>query len=101
MLCDQINMQLQTFADAPGCYYQLVLQKGGASAEFIEKSQKAAGLTQEEFAMHPVWGFALPVTGAEQKTVRLYKVNTDLAMFNMEAVPGRKRLNVFLNHLRG
>ena len=39
-------------------------------AQFIKTKRKEAGLTQEEFAMD--------------------KVNTALAMFNMEAVPGRK-----------
>ena len=45
-------------------------------AQFVRESRKAAGLTQEEFAV--------------RSTVRMDKVNIALAMFGMEAVPGRK-----------
>ena len=60
-------------------------------ADFIKKSRKQAGLTQEEFAMRSGLGLRF-VRELEQgkKTVRLDKVNTALAMFGMEAVPGRK-----------
>ena len=60
-------------------------------AQFIKTKRKEAGLTQEEFAMRS--GLVLRfVRELEQgkETVRMDKVNTALAMFNMEAVPGRK-----------
>ena len=60
-------------------------------AEFIKENRKAAGLPQEEFAMRSGLGLRF-VRELEQgkETVRLDKVNTALAMFDMEAVPGRK-----------
>lgn len=60
-------------------------------AEFIKINRKAAGLTQEEFAMRS--GLVLRfVRELEQgkETVRMDKVNVALSMFDMEAVPGRK-----------
>ena len=60
-------------------------------AEFIKINRKAAGLTQEEFAMRS--GLRLRfVRELEQgkETVRMDKVNVALSMFDMEAVPGRK-----------
>ena len=60
-------------------------------ARFIKESRKAAGLTQEEFALRSGLGLRF-VRELEQgkQTVRMDKVNTALAMFGMEAVPGRK-----------
>ena len=60
-------------------------------SDYIKKSRKEAGLTQEEFAMRSGLGLRF-VRELEQgkETVRLDKVNTALAMFGMEAVPGRK-----------
>lgn len=60
-------------------------------AEFIKENRKAAGLTQKEFAMRSGLGLRF-VRELEQgkETVRLDKINTALAMFDMEAVPGRK-----------
>lgn len=60
-------------------------------AEFIKKSRKAAGLTQEEFAIRSGLGLRF-VRELEQgkETVRMDKVNVALGMFDMEAVPGRK-----------
>jgi y4mF family transcriptional regulator len=60
-------------------------------AEFIKTNRKAAGLTQEEFAMRSGLGLRF-VRELEQgkETVRLDKVNVALAMFDMEAIPGRK-----------
>ena len=60
-------------------------------AEFIKTNQKAAGLTQEEFAIRSGLGLRF-VRELEQgkPTVRMDKVNIALAMFDMEAVPGRK-----------
>ena len=59
-------------------------------ATFVRESRKAAGLTQEEFAIRSGLGLRF-VHDLEQgkKTVRLDKVNQALAMFGMEAVPGR------------
>ena len=60
-------------------------------ADFVKKSRRAAGLTQEEFAIRPGLGLRF-VRDLEQgkETVRMDKVNVALAMFDMEAVPGRK-----------
>jgi y4mF family transcriptional regulator len=60
-------------------------------AEYIKTNRKAAGLTQEEFALRSGLGIRF-VRELEQgkPTVRLDKVNQALAMFGMEAVPGRK-----------
>ncbi len=60
-------------------------------AEYIKENRKAAGLTQQEFAMRSGLGLRF-VRELEQgkETVRMDKVNTALAMFNMEAVPGKK-----------
>lgn len=60
-------------------------------AEFVKENRKAAGLTQEEFAMRSGLGLRF-VRDLEQgkETVRMDKVNIALAMFDMEAVPGRK-----------
>ncbi len=60
-------------------------------AEFIKINRKAAGLTQEEFAMLSGLGLRF-VRELEQgkETVRMDKVNVALSMFDMEAVPGRK-----------
>lgn len=60
-------------------------------AEYIKKQRKSAGLTQEEFAMRSGLGIRF-VRELEQgkQTVRMDKVNAALAMFDMEAVPGRK-----------
>ena len=60
-------------------------------AEFIKTNRKAAGLTQEEFAIRSGLGLRF-VRELEQAkpTVRMDKVNIALAMFDMEAVPGRK-----------
>jgi y4mF family transcriptional regulator len=57
---------------------------------FIKAQRKKAGLTQEEFAMRSGLGLRF-VRELEQgkQTVRLDKVNQALAMFGMEAVPGR------------
>lgn len=60
-------------------------------AEFLKTNRKAAGLTQEEFAIRSGLGLRF-VRELEQgkPTVRMDKVNIALAMFDMEAVPGRK-----------
>ncbi|MDD6333093.1 MAG: helix-turn-helix domain-containing protein [Clostridia bacterium] len=60
-------------------------------AEFIKTNRKAAGLTQEEFAVRSGLGLRF-IRELEQgkETVRMDKVNVALSMFDMEAVPGRK-----------
>lgn len=60
-------------------------------AEFIKEKRRAAGLTQEEFAIRSGLGLRF-VRELEQgkETVRMDKVNAALAMFNSVAVPGRK-----------
>ena len=60
-------------------------------AQYIKEERKAAGLTQEQFAVRSGLGLRF-VRELEQgkETVRMDKVNAALAMFNMEAVPGRK-----------
>ena len=59
--------------------------------EIIKTNIKQAGLTQEEFAIRSGLGLRF-VRELEQgkETVRMDKVNEALAMFGMEAVPGRK-----------
>lgn len=59
--------------------------------EYIKKERKKIGLTQEEFAMRSGLGLRF-VRELEQgkETVRLDKVNQALAMFGMEAIPGKK-----------
>ncbi len=62
-----------------------------AIATFVKVHRRAAGLTQEEFALRSGLGLRF-VRELEQgkKTVRLDKVNIALGMFNMEAIPGKK-----------
>ncbi|MCR5475234.1 MAG: type II toxin-antitoxin system Y4mF family antitoxin [Lachnospiraceae bacterium] len=59
-------------------------------AEFVKAERRKAGLTQEEFALRSGLGLRF-VRELEQgkETVRMDKVNQALAMFGMEAVPGR------------
>jgi y4mF family transcriptional regulator len=59
-------------------------------AEFIKMNRKELGLTQEEFALRSGLGlrFVRELEHGKQ-TVRMDKVNQALAMFGMEAVPGR------------
>ena len=63
-------------------------------AEFIKTNRKAAGLTQKDFSMRSGLGLRF-IRDLEQgkETVRMDKVNEALAMFGMEAVPGRKDKN--------
>ncbi len=62
--------------------------------KFIKQNRKQLGLTQKEFAMRSGLGLRF-VRELEQgkETVRLDKVNQALAMFGMEAVPGRIKKN--------
>lgn len=58
--------------------------------QFVKDQRRAAGLTQEEFAMRAGLGLRF-VRDLEQgkKTVRLDKVNQALTMFGCRAVPGK------------
>ena len=57
---------------------------------YIKTERKKAGLTQEEFALRSGLGLRfVRELEAGKETVRLDKVNQALAMFGMEAVPGR------------
>jgi y4mF family transcriptional regulator len=58
---------------------------------FVKEKRKEAGLTQEEFAIRSGLGIRF-VRELEQgkETVRMDKVNQALAMFGMEAVPGKR-----------
>ena len=60
-------------------------------AEYVKKARREAGLTQREFALRSGLGLRF-VRDLEQgkETVRMDKVNVALAMFDMQAVPGRK-----------
>ena len=60
-------------------------------AEFVKENRKAVGLTQKEFALRSGLGLRF-VRELEQgkETVRMDKVNIALAMFNAEAVAGKK-----------
>ena len=60
-------------------------------ARRVRECRMAAGLTQREFAMRAGLGLRF-VRELERgkETVRMDKVNIALAMFDMEAVPGRK-----------
>ena len=60
-------------------------------AAFIKENRRAAGLTQEEFAARSGLGLRF-IRELEQgkETVRIDNVNAALAMFDMEAFPGRK-----------
>ena len=60
-------------------------------AKYIKENRKAAGLTQEEFAIRSGLGlrFVRELEQGKEK-VRMDKVNVALAMFDMQAVPGKK-----------
>ena len=62
--------------------------------DFVKTQRRAAGLTQEEFALRSGLGLRF-VRELEQgkTTVRLDKVNQALAMFGMTAVPGKEEDN--------
>jgi y4mF family transcriptional regulator len=58
--------------------------------EFVKEQRRAAGLTQEEFALRAGLGLRF-VRDLEQgkPSVRLDKVNQALAMFGAHAIPGK------------
>ena len=59
-------------------------------AKYVKEQRRLLGLTQEELAMRSGLGLRF-VRELEQgkETVRMDKVNQALAMFGMEAVPGK------------
>ena len=59
--------------------------------EFVKENRKAAGLSQEQFALRSGLGLRF-VRELEQgkEIVRMDKVNIDLAVFNAQAVAGKK-----------
>lgn len=58
--------------------------------KFIKEQRKKVGLTQEEFAIRSGLGLRfVRELESGKPTVRLDKVNQALAMFGMQAVPGR------------
>lgn len=59
--------------------------------DYIKTERRNLGMTQKEFAMRSGLGLRF-VRDLEQgkESVRMDKVNQALAMFGMEAVPGRK-----------
>ena len=60
-------------------------------AEFIKMERKAANLTQEQFAeLSGIGLHALRDLEQGKDNITLHKVNQALAMFGLEAVPGRK-----------
>lgn len=74
-------------ANIPDRVYVVIMK---TIAEFVKAERRKAGLTQEEFALRSGLGLRF-VRELEQgkETVRMDKVNQALAMFGMEAVPGR------------
>lgn len=66
-----------------------------AIAEFVKQKRREAGLTQTEFALRSGLGLRF-VRDLEQgkETVRMDKVNQALAMFGMEAVPGKMKRQI-------
>ncbi len=60
-------------------------------AEFIKMERKAAHLTQERFAeLSGIGLHAIRELEQGKDNITLHKINQALAMFGMEAVPGRK-----------
>ena len=66
-----------------------------AIAEFVKQKRREAGLTQADFALRSGLGLRF-VRDLEQgkETVRMDKVNQALAMFGMEAVPGKMKRQI-------
>ena len=65
--------------------------EANAIAQFIRQERKAAGMTQEEFAIRSGLGLRfVRELESGKSTVRMDKVNQALAMFGMTAVPGKR-----------
>ena len=63
--------------------------------DYVKQERKKLGLTQEEFAVRTGLGLRF-VRDLEQgkETVCMDKVNQALALFDCEAVPGRKERRI-------
>ena len=60
-------------------------------AKYVKENRRKLGLTQQEFAMRSGLGLRfVHELESGKTTVRLDKVNQALAMFGMEAVPGKE-----------
>lgn len=72
------------------------MQAENPIAQFIKTHRKAAGLTQEQFALRSGLGLRF-VRDVEQgkTTVRMDKVNQALAMFGAQAVPGKQGTAIY------
>ena len=70
---------------------EFVKENRKAAGQTIKKYRKLRGLTQEQFALRSGLGLRF-VRELEQgkETVRMDKVNVALAMFNAQAVAGKK-----------
>jgi y4mF family transcriptional regulator len=82
---------LQAIAFAPErVYYAWDMDGTNPLGRFVKEQRRAAGLTQEEFALRSGLGLRF-IRDLEQgkETVRLDNVNQALAMFGYHAVPGR------------
>lgn len=71
-------------------YILIPVNQENPIGQFVKEQRRAAGLTQEEFALRAGVGLRF-IRDLEQgkKTVRLDKVNQVLAMFGAQAVPGK------------
>ena len=71
-------------------YILVLVNQENPIGQFVKEQRRAAGLTQEEFALRAGVGLRF-IRDLEQgkKTVRLDKVNQVLAMFGSQAVPGK------------
>lgn len=71
-------------------YILVLVNQENPIGQFVKEQRRAAGLTQEEFALRAGVGLRF-IRDLEQgkKTVRLDKVNQVLAMFGTQAVPGK------------
>ena len=92
-----VNPHIYTLADAIiKMYVEIIPVKVyycsmSTIGKYIKEQRRMAGLTQEEFALRSGLGLRF-IRDLEQgkETVRMDKVNQALAMFGMEAVPGKK-----------
>ena len=66
------------------------MKKLNPIAKYVKENRRKLGMTQEEFAIRSGLGLRF-VRDLEQgkETVRMDKVNQALAMFSMQAVPGK------------
>ena len=66
------------------------MKKLNPIAKYVKENRRKLGMTQEEFAIRSGLGLSF-VRDLEQgkENVRMDKVNQALAMFSMQAVPGK------------